>query len=127
MWAVSVAAYAVASGYKALNPVPARLAGLVGSATDGVVGAVFIGAFATVGAVLAWKRPQNPIGWLLSAVSLVFATAGFGVFLVRFPATLTPASWLGFLYLLGFGLCVFVVLLFPTGKLPRPPHWAEPY
>jgi hypothetical protein len=128
IWVVSVAAYAAASGYSAINPLPAKVAGDVGSTADGVLGAVFIGAFATVGALLAWKRPENPIGWLLSAVGLVFAAAGFGVFLVRFPRTLTLANWLGFLYLLGFGLCVFVVLLFPTGKLPsrrwRPAAWA---
>ncbi len=128
IWVVSVAAYAAASGYNAIHPLPAKLANDVGSTADGVVGAVFIGAFATVGAVLAWKRPENPIGWLLSAVGLVFAVAGFGVFLVHFPRTLTLANWLGFLYLLGFGLCVFVVLLFPTGKLPsrrwRPVAWA---
>ena len=128
IWVVSVAAYAVAIGYNAIHPLPAKLANDVGSAADGVVGAVFIGAFATVGALLAWKRPENPIGWLLSAVGLVFVVAGFGVFLVRFPRTLTLANWLGFLYLLGFGLCVFVVLLFPTGKLPsrrwRPVAWA---
>ena len=127
-WVVSVGTYAAASGYNAIHPLPAKLASDVGSAADGVVGAVFIGAFATVGALLAWKRPENPIGWLLSAVGLVFAAAGFGVFLVRFPRTLTLANWLGFLYLLGFGLCVFVVLLFPTGNLPsrrwRPVAWA---
>jgi hypothetical protein len=108
--------------------VPAKVASDVGSAVDGVVGAVFIGAFATVGALLAWKRPENPIGWLLSAVGLVFVVAGSGVFLMSFPRTLTLAHWLGFLYLLGLGLCVFVVLLFPTGKLPsrrwRPVAWA---
>jgi hypothetical protein len=118
IWVVCVAAYAAVSGYNVIHPLPAKLASDVGSAADGIVGAVFIGAFATVGALLAWKRPENPIGWLLSAVGLVFVVAGFGAFLVRFPRTLTLAHWLGFLYLLGFGLCVFVVLLFPTGKLP---------
>ena len=89
---------------------------------------MFIAAFATVGALLAWKRPGNPIGWLLSAIGLVFAVAVFGVFLAQFLRTPTLADWLGFLYLLGFGLCVFVVLLFPTGELPsrrwRPVAWA---
>ena len=95
---------------------------------NNAVGIVFIGAFATVGALLAWKRPKNPIGWLLSAIGLAFAVPVFGVFLAQFPRMLTLAYWLGFLYLLGFGLCVFVVLLFPTGELPsrrwRPVAWA---
>jgi MFS family permease len=95
---------------------------------NGAVGIVFIGAFATVGALLAWKRPENPIGWLLSAIGLGYAVAVFSVFLAHFPRTVPLASWLGFLYLLGFGLCVLVVLLFPTGTLPsrrwRPVAWA---
>jgi hypothetical protein len=58
------------------------------------------------------RRPENPIGRLRSAVGLVFAVAGFGVFLVRFPQTVTLANWLGFLYLLGFGLAAIVSLAF---------------
>jgi hypothetical protein len=128
IWAVSVAATATTLVYNVVNPLPAKLAGIAGSGLDGAVGIVFIGAFATVGALLAWKRPTNPIGWLLSAIGLMFAVAVFGGFLAHFLRTLTLVAWLGFLYLLGFGLCVFVILLFPTGKLPsrrwRPVAWA---
>ena len=128
IWAVSVAATATALGYTALHPLPAKLASQFGSGLGPVVGVVFIGAFATVGALLAWKRPRNPIGWLLSATGLVTAVAIFGVFLAHFPRTLTLAYWLGWIFLLGIGLCIFVVLLFPTGHLPsrrwRPVAWA---
>ncbi len=127
IWAVSVAVTATLA-YTIIDPLPAKLASIQGGGLDGAVGIVFIGAFATVGALLAWKRPGNPIGWLLSAIGLVTAVAVFGVFLAHFPRTFSLANWLGFLYLLGFGLCVFVVLLFPTGELPsrrwRPVAWA---
>ena len=128
IWAVSVAATATAIGYTAVHPLPARLVNQSGSGLDGAVGIVFVAAFATVGALLAWKRPGNPIGWLLSAIGLAYAGAGQAVLLARFPRTLTLADWLGWIWLLGLGLCVFVLLLFPTGNLPsrrwRPVAWA---
>jgi uncharacterized membrane protein YidH (DUF202 family) len=93
-----------------------------------VVGLTFIVAFATVGALLAWKRPRNPIGWLLSGSGLAYALGGFSLLLTHFPRTLTLGDWLGWVWLLGLGLCVFVVLLFPAGSLPsrrwRPVAWA---
>jgi hypothetical protein len=128
IWVVSVAVTATTLADTLLHPLPAKLANFGGSGLNGVVAIVFIGAFATVGALLAWKQPKNLIGWLLSATGLVYAVAVFGMFLAHFPRTLTLADWLGFLYLLGFELCVFVVLLFPTGELPsrrwRPVAWA---
>ena len=54
IWVVSVAAYAAASGYSAIHPLPAKLASDVGSAADGVLGAVFIVAFATVATLEAY-------------------------------------------------------------------------
>ena len=128
IWAVTMTLFATAMTSTVLRPLPAELVNFGGNGLTGAVGIVFIGAFATVGALLAWKRPENPIGWLLSAIGLETAVAGFSMFLAHFPRTVTLASWLGFLYLLGFGLCVLVVLLFPTGKLPsrrwRPAAWA---
>ena len=118
IWAVTVAATATTLVYSRLYPLPPDLAGLGGSGLNGAVGIVFIGTFATVGALLAWKRPRNPIGWLLSATGLVTTGAVSSVFLAHFSRTVSLANWLGFLYLAGFGLCVFVILLFPTGRLP---------
>jgi len=128
IWAVSVAVTATALGYTAVHPLPAKLADLAGSGLAGAAGIVFIAAFATLGALLAWKRPGNPIGWLLSATGLAYAVGAFGGLLLHFHQTLTLANWLGWIFQLGIGLCVFVVLLFPTGKLPsrrwRPVAWA---
>ncbi len=128
IWAVSMALTATAIGYDALHPLPARLADQSGSGLGMMVGLTFIVAFATVGALLAWKRPGNPIGWLLSGSGLAYALGGFGLLLVHFPGTQDLGNWLGWIWLLGLGLCVFVVLLFPAGSLPsrrwRPVAWA---
>ena len=129
IWAVCVAVTATALGYTAVHPLPAKLAANFGvTGLNDVVGVVFIAAFATVGALLAWKRPGNPIGWLLSATALAYAVGIFGTFLAHFHRTLTLANWLGWTFDLGVGLCAFVVLLFPTGTLPsrrwRPVAWA---
>ena len=128
IWAFSVAVTATTLGYTAVYPLPAKLAANFGvTGLNNVVGVVFIAAFATVGALLAWKRPGNPIGWLLSATALVYAVGIFGTFLAHFHQTLTLANWLGWTFDLGVGLCAFVVLLFPTGTLPsrrwRPVAW----
>ena len=128
LWAVTMAVTAIAIGYDALHPLPAALASQSGNGLDMVVGLTFIVAFATVGAVLAWRRPGNPIGWLLSGSGLAYALGGFGQMLIHFPRMLTLGNWLGWTWLVGLGLCVFVVLLFPAGHLPsrrwRPVAWA---
>jgi hypothetical protein len=83
---------------------------------------------ATVGAVLASRRPAHPVGWLLLAqVATNLATGTAAQYLAwgllpggALPATRAvalayPASAGGGLLLLGF-----VLLLTPTGKLPSP-------
>jgi hypothetical protein len=128
IWAVTMAITATAMSYDALHPLPATLASNSGNGLDMVVGLTFIIAFATAGALLAWKRPGNPIGWLLSGSGLAYALGGFGLLLEHFSRTLALGDWLGWTWLLGLGLCVFVVLLFPARSLPsrrwRPVAWA---
>ena len=118
IWAVTMAVTAASGGYNASHALPAKLANQGGNGADWVVALAFVAAFATVGALLAWKRPENPIGWLLSVSGLAYSLGIFTIFLAHFPRTLTLANWLGWIWFVALGLCVFVVLLFPTGHLP---------
>ncbi len=90
---------------------------------------MFVTAFATVGALLSWKRPSNPVGWLLSVTGLSYALATFAISLHNVAGARVWADWLGN-WLWGFGISIsgtFLLLLFPTGSLPsrrwRPVAW----
>ena len=84
---------------------------------------------ATVGAVLASRRPRHPVGWLLVVFSLFAnasgvaeAYASYG--LLARPGTLPAARHVA-LYLPAFVVMTlvllgFVLLLTPTGSLPSP-------
>ena len=86
-------------------------------------------SFSTVGAIIASRRlPDNPIGWLFCTAGLVFAVVHFAAqyaiyTLLAAPGSLLPAgeaaAWISsWLWVPQLGLVVFVVLLFPTGRLP---------
>src|SRR5947199_5703542 len=127
VWVLTLAMAATALIYNRVHPLPPKLGGQ-GNAVTGTVAVAFIVGFATVGALLAWKRPVNPIGWLLSATGLSYAVGAAGLLLLQFPRTRAWGNWLGWMYFLGIGFVVFVLLLFPTGSLPsrrwRPVAWA---
>ena len=127
IWAVSVTATAASAVYITLYPYPPLLAPQEGNSANVVTVVVLIGSFATMGALLAWKRPGNRIGWLMSAVGLLYAIGVAGAPLSDFQKTLTFTNWVGWIWLAGVGLAVYVVLLFPTGTLPsrrwRPVAW----
>src|SRR5215207_3585503 len=84
---------------------------------------------ATVGAVLASRRPRHPVGWLLLAFALSLIVNGvageyapYGL-QVR-PGVLPAAAWVALYYpataLVGLLLLGFVLLLTPTGSPPSP-------
>ena len=127
-WLLSVGTTASVLVYNAVRPLPRSVNGNTGNAADSVIAVVFIAAFATVGALLAWKRPSNPIGWLLCATGACYATGVFSILLDQFARTRAFSHWLGWTWFLGIGLTsTFVLLLFPTGTLPsrrwRPVAW----
>jgi hypothetical protein len=83
--------------------------------------------FPTVGAIIASRRTHNPIGWLLCASGLVFGAVMFAseyaiYTLLVAPRTLPAGEALASvtsLWVLGFNLFVLMLILFPTGQLPR--------
>jgi hypothetical protein len=86
-------------------------------------------AFPIVGALIASRRPKNPVGWICLAVGLFWMLIFLGGSIPSsgpYPLTidaLTQATWIPPVGLLGF----YLILLFPDGKLPsrrwRPLAW----
>src|ERR671916_3516827 len=86
-------------------------------------------AFPIVGSLIASRHPRNPVGWICLAVGLFWtltfledSISGFGPDSVTMDA-LTQADWVPPIGLLG----IYLILLFPDGKLPsrrwRPLAW----
>jgi two-component system NarL family sensor kinase len=81
----------------------------------------------TVGAIIASRRTHNPIGWFLCTSGLVFGVVMFAseyaiYTLLVSPGTLPAGEALASvipLWVLGFNLFMLMLILFPTGQLPR--------
>jgi hypothetical protein len=105
------------------------------------VGAVLFTAlvlsFSTVGALIATRRPENRIGWILMAAGFALGAeiilSGYVDFsLARPPGRLPGTEWVAWfaqwVWVPGFGPALtFLLLLFPDGRLPsrrwRPVAW----
>jgi hypothetical protein len=84
---------------------------------------------ATVGAVLAGRRPRHPVGWLLLALGLLLNASGvasayadYGL-LARpgaLPAAREVSLYLPAVIIPSLAVLGFVLLLTPTGSLPSP-------
>jgi hypothetical protein len=84
---------------------------------------------ATVGLVVASRRPRHPVGWLLLATGLTMVTDLVVNGYVRYGLVVRPGSAPGARYLAGVSFGIFLVwislagfalLLTPTGRLPSP-------
>jgi hypothetical protein len=84
---------------------------------------------ATVGAVLAARRPRHPVGWLLLGLGLSLTGWGLAFGYTRYGLVARPGTLPAAGYLAGFSTGIvmiwlacagFILLLTPTGKLPSP-------
>jgi hypothetical protein len=81
----------------------------------------------TVGAIIASRRTHNPIGWLLCAAGLVFGAVMFAWEYAIYALLVAPGSLPageamacgGSIWVLGFNFFVLMLILFPSGQLPR--------
>ncbi len=93
-----------------------------------IFNALVLLAFATVGALIASRHPQNPIGWIFCISTLLWA---LGVFLLEYavyalitiPGSLPAGALMGVFggWARGTGwflMLTFLLLLFPNGHLP---------
>ncbi len=94
-----------------------------------VLGVVVPMAALVIGIVLASKRPENRIGWLILAAGLINGFEDFGFSYGIQALAVAPGSlpagralaWMGsWITGIPLGLFAFLFLLFPTGNLPSP-------
>ena len=85
---------------------------------------IIFAAFITVGLVIAWHRPGNPIGWIILVgvdfQGLAIASSVY-VTLARRPGyhlPVGPLVWLDSAWFVGIAAIPLVILLFPEGRPP---------
>jgi hypothetical protein len=120
---------------RTISAVALLLAAIAFSAIDfalaePVPGYLFVlawGVFALTGAVLAIRRPANPIGWLFLVIAVAaegsqFASNGGPVDPAGGPASILRLIAVG-AWVLPYGLLPVLLILFPTGRPPTPRWW----
>jgi two-component system, NarL family, sensor kinase len=93
----------------------------------GVTNAWLGGTFAPFGALVAYRRPDLPTGWLFLAFGLFYAASALGISVMTGHfVTQTPVSrWIAFtanvLWTPAVAFCFpLILLLFPNGRLASP-------
>ncbi len=103
----------------------------LGFVLDAVARAASILAFPVVGALIFWRRPEHPIGWLFCCVNLGWAINNFAGPYAKYALVINPGAVPGgelavWIYFwpgpVSVALLVLLFLLFPDGR-PLSPRW----
>jgi DNA-binding CsgD family transcriptional regulator len=125
LFGLAAAWLATGVGYALAGGISFAIAVASFTVTNGVIGLTL----SACGALLAWHRPRNPVGWLFLAGGIAYAMSAGAIQLVGFGAAAgwntgvlrLGASLFEFAWPLAIGLCVpMALLLFPDGRLPGP-------
>jgi hypothetical protein len=109
---------------------PSSSSGL-GLLVDAVLGAASILTFPAVGALIFWRRPEHPIGWLFCCVNLGWAINNFAGPYAKYALVVNPGAVPGGKLAVWFyfwpgpvsvSLLVLLFLLFPDGR-PLSNRW----
>jgi hypothetical protein len=125
-----IAAWTLLAIYVALAAAAVALVVFQGASAD-ALGALGFAGFAGVGTLIALRRPNNAVGWLLLTIAITFAGGEVGMDYVEEasnPARVSVAWMMSWSEYVWFWLAVvFLPLLFPHGRLPsrrwRPALW----
>ena len=126
LWALTIVLMGLTVVFTALYPLPRNVAT---DAANFAVSILFVATFSTVGALIASRRPGNPIGWVFCAMSLTLVVAVFTGNYAEHSLVVEPgalprartAAWVGnWIWLVALSPLGFFLLLFPDGRPPSP-------
>jgi hypothetical protein len=126
LWALTVVLMALTVVFTALYPLSRDAAS---NAVNFAVAILFVVTFQTVGALIASRRPENPIGWVFCGMGLALVAAVFFGNYAEYSLVVEPgalpnaetAAWVGnWIWLVALSPLGFFLLLFPDGRPPSP-------
>jgi hypothetical protein len=124
LWALTVVLLALTVVFTVLYPLSRDAAT---TAVNFAIAILFVAAFQTMGALIASRRPENPIGWVFCGMGLALVAAVFFGNYAQYSLVVEPgalpwaatAAWVGnWIWLIALGPLGFFLLLFPDGRPP---------
>ncbi len=126
LWALTVALMGLTVLFTVMYPVYRDTAS---NAINFALAILFVATFGTVGALIASRRPENPIGWVFCGMGLALVVAVFFGNYAQYSLVVEPgalpwaksAAWVGnWIWLVALSPLGFILLLFPDGRPPSP-------